>query len=129
MTGMPNDFLPQLTRYALVGAINTAIDVTVYVALTRSIPWFAHHFAAAAIIAFIAVVASGFVMNARWTFHHPLTDWRSRGPRFVLVGTAIDAGSLTVMVSHGLHDVTAKLISVLLAGSWNFPMHRKWTFR
>lgn len=121
----------EFAKFAAVGACNTVTDFAVYIALTRTIPFFSAHLILAASISFVFAVAVSFILNSTWTFRHGVTDWQERYPRFLLValgGLVINASVLAVLVAFGLHDILAKLVATSASLAWNFPMQRKWTF-
>jgi putative flippase GtrA len=121
----------EFVRFALVGGLNTSVDFTVYVVLTRKIDFFGVHLVSAATVAFCCAVTVSYLLNSLWTFRRSVDDWRMRAPRFVAVaigGLLVNAGVLALLVHLGIHDIFAKLAASAASIAWNFPMHRKWTF-
>lgn len=69
---LPQDRLPpwigQGLRFAIVGALNTAIDLGVYLALTRLLPFFASSLPSAKLISYGAGLLNSYYCHRQWTF-------------------------------------------------------------
>ena len=122
----------QFVRYAIVGATNTVLDFSVYLALTRGLPWWGHHLVLAAAASFCVGVTSSFLLNTFWTFRAELAGWKARAPKFLIValsGLAWNSVLLHLGVLLGIHDIVAKLAATAMVMLWNFWMQKTWTFK
>ncbi|MBI4457347.1 GtrA family protein [Candidatus Uhrbacteria bacterium] len=127
-----NGAVRQFVRFGVVGAINTVLDLGVYVALTRHVVFWADHRVGAATVSFTAAVISSFILNTRWTFRRDFRGWPERGVKFFLVavvGLAINAFVFHLGLTAGFHDIIAKIIATIVVIAWNFTLQRQWTFR
>lgn len=123
----------QFYKFAIVGIVNTLVDLAVYVALTRSIDFFASHIVYANIIAFTVAVSNSFYWNRRWTFRSVDTRRSLQYIKFFIVngaGLAINTTILYCLVTYvGLYDIVAKSLAIGVALFWNFFISRIWTFK
>lgn len=116
-------------RFAVVGAIATAIHAAVFAALietTRIDP------VAATVVAFVVAFAAGFVLNRRWTFGSR-ADPVAQLPRYLaaqLTGLALSAAIMHVAVHLQRWSPYAGLaLSILLVPPLTFALSRWWVFR
>ena len=116
-------------RFAVVGAIATAIHAAVFAALietTRIDP------VAATVVAFLVAFAAGFVLNRRWTFGSR-ADPAAQLPRYLaaqLTGLALSAAIMHVAVHLQRWSPYAGLaLSILLVPPVTFALSRWWVFR
>ena len=122
----------QLVKFCLVGGFNTALDFGIYFGLTRTWPFFAHHYLMAATASFSVAVVSSFLLNTFWTFRAAEGAWQRRAPRFfavALVGVSLNAGIIFLLVEGGLHDMLAKIAATGIVLMWNFTAQKFWTFK
>ncbi|MBN1585407.1 GtrA family protein [Candidatus Uhrbacteria bacterium] len=123
--------VPQFVRFCAVGFVNTGVDFSVYLALTRLTDFWNGHLVAASAVGFSLAVLSSFFLNTFWTFRCSGTGWPRRIGRFFAVavgGLAVSSATVWLVVSLGVWDVIAKVAAVVLAMAWNFNMQRRWTF-
>jgi glycosyltransferase involved in cell wall biosynthesis len=123
----------QVTKFIITGFINTAIDLIVYVALTRLTIFFATYFVIAKIISFAFGTVNSLFLNHYWTFGNKEPITLSEGIKFytvVLSGLIINAGSMFILVDTlGLYDIAALFIATVLTFVWNFIWSKKWVFK
>ncbi len=122
----------EFVRFAVVGAVNTVLDFSLYYILTRSIFFFRAHLVLAAAISFCAAVASSFVLNTFWTFRKDSEGWHRRSTKFFVVAVAGLAWNSIILygLTHvGMHDLLAKLAATAAVMLWNFTLQKMWTFR
>lgn len=122
----------QLAKWCLVGVVNTAVDFTVYVLLTRFTGFWHGRLVAAAVVSFICGMVSSFILNNFWTFRHDVEGWERRIPKFLVVafgGMAWNALLLAGLLRLGVYDLIGKLVATVCVTAWNFTMQKAWTFR
>ena len=113
-------------RYALIGISGVALDLVLFVVLTRlgmgPLP--------ATVLSTLAGIANNYVLNATLNFGTGLA--LSSGWRFLvvgLVGLLVAAGSLELLLRAGMAEVTAKLVSVPCVVVAQYVANRYWSFR
>ena len=116
-------------RFAVVGAIATAIHAAVFAALietTRIDP------VAATVVAFAAAFGAGFALNRRWTFGSRAAP-AAQLPRYLaaqLAGLALSAAIMHVAVHLQRWSPYAGLaLSIALVPPVTFALSRWWVFR
>ena len=116
-------------RFAVVGAIATAIHAAVFAALietTRIDP------VAATVVAFAVAFAAGFVLNRRWTFGSRANP-AAQLPRYLaaqLAGLALSAAIMYLSVHVQRWSPYAGLAaSIVLVPPLTFALSRWWVFR
>ena len=123
----------QLLRFISVGLINTMVDLTVYVFLTRLLASFAGEPVAAKFFSFLAATISSLLLNRRWTFgiSSPLTL-----PEVVRFYTTVSASmglnvTLMYLFVHvvGMYDLLAFVCATACTFGLNFMLSRHWVFR
>ena len=118
----------QLSKYAVVGGLNTAIDFALYALLVLGGVWYV----AAKVMAWAVATVNGYVLNRRWTFE--------AGPfcrvglaKYTAVqasGMAVNVGLLVALVElAGVGQLLAQVIAAPLAALVTFLANRHWTFR
>ena len=117
----------RLTRYALVGALNTAITFAVFSVLVLA----GVGYAAALVIGYAAGLASGYTLNRRWTFavaHEP----RRQVPRYLVVQGAGLLANLAVLVAlvevARLPALAAQAVALVTVLVTTYTLNRRWTF-
>lgn len=121
----------QFVKFGIVGAFNTVLDFSLYIALTRTTEFWSRHIIMAATVSFLAAVASSFILNNFWTFRRDACDLTTRSIKFLIVaagGLCWNALILALFVQAGFHDILAKLIATGIVLVWNFTMQKRWTF-
>lgn len=122
----------QLVRFGIVGGSNTVIDVGIYTALTRFIPWFGDNIFWAASVSFIIAGLNGYYWNKRWTFKNTQQYSHQQLMKFYIaagIAYAVNQSFLFLFIDLGIYDVLAKALSGISAGVINFAIQRFWTFR
>lgn len=125
-------FFGQLVKFGVVGVGNTALDLLVYLGLTRGFEWFGEHYLVAAVISFFVSGVNGFLWNKHWTFQDKLRFTHGQLLRFyVSAGVALSLNQVLLwqLVSQEiLHDAVAKVLAGVCAGGVNFLLQKFWTF-
>lgn len=74
--------LMQLMRFAITGALVTALGVGVYAMVALVLRW---HPQIGNLLAYAVAMATGYVMHSRWSFRDHGTRTRATGVKFVTV--------------------------------------------
>ena len=120
--------LPQLMRYAAVGAVATVVHyllLVVCVEVAAWPAWLASGFGA------VAGAQVAYYGNRRFTFSHRgarAASW----PRFqatALLGAVAGMGVVALAVRMGLYYLLAQMLATLLMLLLTFGINRRWTFR
>jgi putative flippase GtrA len=122
----------QFVRFAVVGACNTALDFSVYVLLTRLVPFWGRHLLLAATVSFSLAAVSSFIFNNFWTFRHSAEGWLERLPKFSFIvfgGLCWNLLLLHLLLSAGMNDIIAKLAATCIVLFWNFTLQKLWAFK
>ena len=113
-----------LSRFAVVGAITTVLDVLVFAGLTAAtvVPAFANLFS------YSCGILLSYVLNRSWTFR--VEGSRLQAFKFVLATlTGLLISTLLVaLLTTAIPAIHAKLISVPVVFAWNYLTARLWVF-
>ena len=113
-------------RYAVIGMSGVLLDTLVFILLTTLgvLP------VAATSISTLAGIVNNYFLNARFNFRTSANLVHLR--RFVtvgLVGLAVAAGSLQLLIELGMASLPAKLLSLPCVLAAQFLANKYWTFR
>ncbi len=117
-----------------MGALNTALDFSVYFSLTRLVSWFALHYLMANGLAYSLAVTNSFFCNRFWTFKNSPAKknyfWQyGKFVTFNLLTLLIVQLTLYVLVSWlGIYDLLGKILVLGLSGGLNFFFSKKLVF-
>lgn len=122
--------IKQFAKFLIVGTVNTAASVSIYLLMTRPVnldPLIANA------IAFVVAVTVSYNLNKRWTFRdqqRAFVRQYSRFFMFSLVGLGISEAIIYGLHNVlGLHDLIAFFSAVAVVVFWNFGSNKLWTFR
>jgi putative flippase GtrA len=121
--------IPRWLRFAIVGGVNAAIDLGIFVVLLYAFGWspIAAHTAG-----FLAAVINSYVMNKLWTFQD--RDWSRRaiwrGLRFFAVafGGWLVGAAVIALAVPAFPALVAKLLAIGATFVWNYTLSRLWVF-
>jgi glycosyltransferase involved in cell wall biosynthesis len=122
----------QALRFLAVGILNTALDATLYFALTRTTIFFADHLVVAKFVSFMAGTVSSLMLNRAWTFEIHGRYQLGEIVRFyttVSISLVINIVSMTMLLSVGVHDLVALISATGLTFLTNFTLSRAWVFK
>jgi len=113
-------------RYAVIGVSGVLLDTLLFVLLTGVgvVP------VAATAMSTSAGIVNNYILNARYNFRTSLNLVHLR--RFLtvgLLGLAVAAGSLQLLISAGMSSLPAKLVSLPCVLVSQFLANKYWTFR
>ena len=123
----------QLMRFMSVGVLNTAIDASVYFALTRFVPAFFNEPVPAKFFSFLAATVCSLMLNRYWTFRIRGRLTAAEVARFY----AAVSGTLVLNVAlmyffvriAGMYDLVALVLTTLCTFGINYVLSRRWIFR
>jgi putative flippase GtrA len=123
--GRPGGSAVILLRFAVVGAITTVLDVTIFAGLTAA----AIPAAFANVSSYSCGIALSYTLNRSWTF--AVDGSFFQGLKFVLstlFGLLLST-LLVALLTTIIPAIHAKLISVPLVFAWNYLAARLWVFK
>ncbi len=125
-----NQGFRRLGRFSVVGALNTLIDIAVFMLLVKV---FSLPVVPANLLAFSVALANSYILNRLWTFHDS-TAPHSVGNifRFVLFNTAaalLATATLAALVTLNLPILAAKVLSIGVSMTWNYLTMRYLVFK
>ena len=116
-------------RFLAVGAIATALQYAILLALVRWAGWSA---VPASTLGFAISLWLNYVLNHRYTFASDRPHAQAL-PRFVVTamcGLALTALAMYILVSRlRLDYLVAQIAVTALVTAWNFAFNRWWSFR
>lgn len=122
--------IEQFLRFFVVGVINTGIDFSIYVALTRllNVP-----FVFATIISVTIATILAYLFHKNLTFRNTDPHTTSKVVKFFIVsfiGLCLNAG-IVFFGTHilDIYDIYVKISATGVVMFWSFFMHKFWTFR
>ncbi len=122
--------IQQAARFAMVGAVNTAVDLGLFSIFFYVLAW---PLLLANAGGFTVAVCVSYFLNKTWTFADD-----SRGREALQRGLAFGAvalgglaiGSLAIwLAAQVLIPILAKIASIGVTFAWNFTVSRRWVFR
>lgn len=122
----------QALKYASVGVVNTLLDLTAYLTLTRGTVLFSEHLVAAKFFSFLLGTVSSLMLNRTWTFGLRTRLTMSEVIRFyatVSAALVINVTAMYVFVSLGMHDLLALGAATVLTFATSFTLSKFWVFR
>ncbi len=121
--------------FAVIGVINTAIDFSIYILLTRHTRFFDYRTDwryAANTISFLTATTFSFFVNRAWTFRRTAAPSWGEALRFyatTLSGLVINNGVLFLFSQiGGINDIVSKIFSTVFSMVWNFTFKKFWVF-
>ena len=122
----------QFAKFCVVGFINTGVDFTIYILLTRLSDFWMTHLVAATVVSYSCGAVSSFILNNFWTFRRDAKRLRSKSVKFIAVtagGMFLSASILRGLVDLGVYDLVAKAFATACVIAWNFSLFKYWAFR
>lgn len=121
--------LLQLARFIIAGGIVTALGVAVYAFVALVLRW---HPQIGNLLAYIAAMATGYVLHSRWSFRDHGTRTRSTGAKFVIVSLlSLAMNSFWVWLltePMGLSPAWPILPMLFVTPAMTFILNRQWVF-
>ena len=115
-------------RFALVGGANTALDLTLFAALTAALGVAPEP---ANAISYGSGIASSFILNRHWTFADARGDVAEMLMRFIALnlGALLLSTVLVTALAQMMAPVIAKLLSLPVMFPLSYGMSRHFVFR
>lgn len=124
---------PELLKFMSVGVLNTAVDASVYVALTRIAGIYAAQPVTAKLFSFLAATLCSFMLNRSWTFKVTTALTSSEVARFYAsstLGLAVNVSAMYALVHlFGIYDLVALVLTTAATFAVNFTLAKLWVFR
>lgn len=121
--------LLQLARFIIAGGIVTALGVAVYAFVALVLRW---HPQIGNLLAYIAAMATGYVLHSRWSFRDHGTRTRSTGAKFVIVSLlSLAMNSFWVWLltePMSLSPAWPILPMLFVTPAMTFILNRQWVF-
>ena len=125
----------KMVKFALVGALSTAIDWGVYLTLVHFFPWWHQNYVGAKVVATAAGTLNGFFWNKFWTFRNQSKRYLRQMAKQALAAAGslgLNAAIVYTLVEHLAFDrgsVVTIAIATMLVFFFNYPVNRYWVFR
>ncbi len=120
----------QAARFAMVGVVNTAVDLGLFAIFFYVLAW---PLLLANAGGFMVAVCVSYILNKTWTFADPSQGQEAfrRGLAFAAVALGgLALGSLAIwLAAQVMVPILAKLASIGVTFAWNFTISRRWVFR
>ncbi|MFC1613144.1 GtrA family protein [Patescibacteria group bacterium] len=143
--------LRQMFKFAIIGIINTSVDFTIYIFLTRGFGFWMDHYLWANFISFMISISITFDLVREWIFKLPgLPDAEMEANniklpkeiekkihiqyfKFLLVSfigfLAHQIGLYSFVEFLYIHDILTKAFMAVVVWILRFNVHRFWTFK
>ncbi len=122
----------QILRFVMTGLINTGVDWSVYIILTRLVVAFASLFVVAKVFSFIIASVVALLLHRFWTFEQtgPITG--AEIIRFyitTIAGIIINATALQLFLPLVAgNDLIALVLATGITTIWNFVFLKFWVY-
>ncbi len=121
---------PRGTRFALVGALNTAIDIGVFSAAFYGLGW---PLLLANAAGFVLGVSNSYILNKVWTFGDRSTGREALARGLVFLATSLvglGLGSLSIwLLAMIMPAILAKIATVGVTFVWNYWASGRFVYR
>jgi putative flippase GtrA len=124
-------FIGQLVRFAVSGAVATAIGIGAYAIVALVLRW---HPQLGNFLAYVVAVASGYFMHSKWSFAGHGSE-RTHGTklRFVtvsIISYALNSFWVWLLFSYFRYGPAAPILPMLfVTPAVTFVLNRQWVFR
>ncbi len=122
----------QLTRFALIGIVNTLVDLCLYFYLTRSFAFSAEHLLMTKTLSFGIGTIVSFFANRYWTFNkYTAIQMREVVTFYLTVGAGfvLNLATLSLFLdAFHWHDVAAAIAATAITFIWNFLASKLWVY-
>ncbi len=122
----------QLIKFCIVGTVNTLVDFSVYIFMTRIFEFWGERLVLAAVVSYCCGMVSSFTLNNFWTFRKKRDGMAGRMPKYLMVTFAslgLNALLMYTLINLGVYDIIAKVFATGCVILWNFTLYKKWAFR
>ncbi len=123
------EMLGQLMRFIVTGALVTALGVGVYATAALVLDW---HPQLANVLAYLAAMATGYVMHSRWSFRDHGTRTCSTSVKFIIVSLiSLGLNSSWIAILTGPMDLSPAwpiLPMLFVTPAVTFVLNRQWVF-
>jgi putative flippase GtrA len=121
----------QFFKFAIVGVVNTLINLAVFFILTDV---FGVYYMFSAIFAFMVAVTNSFIMNSLWTFNYKISyNPAKKYSKFFIVSVLALIVTLVLLYffteSLKIHYLISQVFAIFFSLGINFLGNKFWTFR
>ena len=123
----PNERVPRVLRFLVVGGLSAALDVGLLVVLRELV---GAPLGVATTVAFWTALVVNFSLHRTWSFSHASAPAVPFARYLVLVGANYLAtlGLVTGGVAVGAPYVLAKVVAIGVGVAWTFVAYERWVF-
>jgi putative flippase GtrA len=122
----------EVARFATTGLANTAIDWSIYFALTRMLTFFSQGLLLAKAMGFLGATVFSFMVNRHWTFNRSSPVEPEEIIKFYLtVGSSLLINTYSMYIFLPLvggNDVPALIMATIITATWNFFFLKFWVY-
>lgn len=133
MSRIHKDTVLQFARFFVVGVSNTAVDFSIYIVLTRLVPFFGIHIYVANIISFICAASWSYFANRTWTFKQTSRVNVGEATKFytsTVTSFIFNMATLFIAVHIlGVYDLIGKLLASAVSMVSNYLLNKFWVFK
>lgn len=126
------DWAREAGRFLAVAALNTGLDLAIYFAFTRLIPFFSTQPTEAKAISYAVSILNSYLLNREWTFKSKANPWATLTPFLAcsLGGLVINAAVMHFSLhSLLLSEIVALILATGTTTLWNFFTSKYLVFR
>ncbi len=121
----------QFLKFAIVGVINTLVNLIVLYLLTE---FFGIYYMVSAVFAFLVAVTNSFILNKIWTFNENISEnIFNRYIKFFAVSTFALLINLMILYLFTeflrIYYMASQIIAIALSLWINFFFNKLWTFK
>jgi glycosyltransferase involved in cell wall biosynthesis len=119
-------------KFMTVGVLNTLLDATAYIYLTREVPAFFVHLTAAKFLSFLVGTVSSLLLNRYWTFGvRTRLTWGEVARFYAMtsISLTLNVAIMNFLVGLGMYDLVALAITTVFTFVANFTLSKIWVFK
>lgn len=122
----------QMLKFMAVGVVNTLLDISLYILLTRFTFFFSTHLIAAKFFSFLAGTVSSLYLNRRWTYNVRGQMTVGEVTRFysmVTLSIFLNVYVMAIFIGMGMYDLLALALTTAVVFLVNFTISKFWVFK
>lgn len=122
----------QMLKFMAVGIVNTLLDISLYIILTRFTFFFSMHLIAAKFFSFLAGTVSSLYLNRTWTYEVRGQLTVGEVIRFysmVTLSIFLNVYFMAIFIGMGMYDLLALALTTAVVFIVNFTISKFWVFK